>query len=47
MTTREQLHEISRNLWWSWHPEALTLFQRLNRDAFQASGNNPNIALKL
>ena len=47
MTTFEQLHEISRNLWWSWHPEALTLFQRLNRDAFQASGNNPIIALQL
>lgn len=45
MTTREQLHEISRNLWWSWHPEAITLFQRLNRDAFKASGNNPVVAL--
>ena len=47
MTTREQLREISRNLWWSWHPEALSLFKRLNRDAFKASGNNPIVALNL
>ncbi len=47
MTTREQLHEISRNLWWSWHPEALSLLKRLNRDAYKASGNNPIVALNL
>jgi len=47
ITTKNQLEELSRNLWWSWHPEALSLFMRLNRDAFTASGNNPLVALKL
>lgn len=46
-STQNQLQELSRNLWWSWHPEALSLFMRLNRDAFTASGNNPLVALKL
>ena len=47
LSTREQLQILSRNLWWSWHPEALSLFKRLNRDAFKASGNNPLVALNL
>ena len=47
LSTREQLQILSRNLWWSWHPEALSLFKRLNRDAFKASGNNPIVALNL
>jgi alpha-glucan phosphorylase-like protein len=46
MTTREKLHSLSRNLWWSWHPEAIDLFQRLNRDAFRATNNNPLMALR-
>ena len=47
LSTREQLQILSRNLWWSWHPEALSLFKRLNRDALKASGNNPLVALNL
>lgn len=46
MTPQDQLNELSRNLWWSWNPDALTLFKRLNPDAFAASGNNPIVALK-
>lgn len=45
MTPQDQLNELSRNLWWSWNPDALTLFKRLNPDAFAASGNNPIVAL--
>lgn len=46
MTTLQKLHDLSRNLWWSWHPEAIDLFQRLNRDAFRATNNNPLMALR-
>ncbi len=46
MTTIDQLHELGRNMWWAWHPEAIDLFQRLNRDAFRATGNNPLMALR-
>ncbi len=46
MTPQDQLNELSKNLWWSWNPDALTLFTRLNRHAFQSSRNNPLMALK-
>lgn len=46
MKPQDQLLELSRNLWWSWNPDALTLFTRLNRNAFEASRNNPIVALK-
>ena len=46
MTPQDQLQELSKNLWWSWNPDALTMFTRLNRHAFQSSRNNPLMALK-
>ena len=46
MTPQDQLNELSKNLWWSWNPDALTLFTRLNRHAFQSHRNNPVVALK-
>ncbi len=46
MTPFDQLSRISKNLWWSWHPEAIELFQKLNPDAFSTSGNNPVVALR-
>ncbi len=46
MTTREQLQFIARNLWWSWNPDALDLFRRVNPDVFAATDNNPLRALK-
>ena len=45
MDSLQKLTEMARNLWWSWNPEALDLFKRLNPDVFQASGNNPIAAL--
>ena len=33
-------------MWWSWNPEVLRLFSRLNPAAFRASRNNPVIALR-
>ncbi len=46
MNTRQKLDQIANNLWWSWHPEALDVFRRLNPDVFRASGNNPVKALR-
>lgn len=45
--TQQQLQELVQNIWWSWHPETLSLFEQLNPDAFKASGNNPVIALRV
>ncbi|TVP45648.1 MAG: alpha-glucan family phosphorylase [Gemmatimonadales bacterium] len=35
------LSEIAGNVWWSWSPEALDLFERLDPAAFARSRNNP------
>ncbi len=45
MDSLKKLELLSRNLWWSWNPDALDLFRRLNPDVFVASGNNPVAAL--
>src|SRR5450432_879232 len=45
MTTSEkllqQLHELSRNLWWAWNPQIIKLFRDLDPEAFRASNHNP------
>ncbi|RMF52807.1 MAG: alpha-glucan family phosphorylase, partial [Bacteroidetes bacterium] len=46
MTTRDKLQAIADNLWWSWTPEALDLFRRLNPGAFEATDHNPIVALR-
>lgn len=35
------LQVIAKNLWWSWNPEAIALFRRLDEDLFSATGHNP------
>ncbi|MEZ4696261.1 MAG: alpha-glucan family phosphorylase [Rhodothermales bacterium] len=45
MNTLSKLKAISRNLWWSWNPDALDLFRRLNPGAVDATKNNPLKAL--
>ena len=47
MNTIQELEQLAANFWWSWHPEALDLFRRLNPGAFVSSGNNPSMALQL
>ena len=46
MTTRDKLEALAANLWWSWNPEALHLFEQLNPAAFRASHHNPLAALR-
>jgi starch phosphorylase/maltose phosphorylase len=45
MTPRDKLESIAINLWWSWTPEAQSLFRRLNPEVYRASDNNPQAAL--
>ncbi len=35
------LMRIARNLWWSWNPRAIYLFQDMDRDVWERSGHNP------
>lgn len=35
------LLEVAHNLWWAWHPEAVELFVRLDRDLWRESRHNP------
>ena len=46
MTTRETLEAVAANLWWSWQPDVIELFESLNPDAFRKSRNNPLVALR-
>ncbi len=46
MTTKEKLEALASNLWWSWNPEAIQLFSRLNPEAFRSSTNSPLAALR-
>ena len=46
MNTYEKLEFIASNVWWSWNPDALDLYRRLNSEVFIASGNNPVTTLR-
>jgi len=35
------LQELAYNLWWTWNLEAIELFRRLDREAWETSGHNP------
>jgi starch phosphorylase len=37
----QPLLEMSKNLWWVWHPEAVELFRRLDRQLWDAVYHNP------
>src|SRR5579863_7469743 len=36
-----RLYELAYNLWWSWHPEARTLYSTLDPDLWEKVGHNP------
>ncbi len=36
-----RLYELAYNVWWSWHPEALTLYKELDPDLWDEAGHNP------
>lgn len=40
-TPLKPLLELAHNLWWTWHPEAVELFKRLDRELWQDTYHNP------
>ncbi len=42
----DQLSEIANNAWWTWQPHVAPLFRTLNPKAFDASNQNPIVALR-
>src|SRR5258708_231908 len=38
---RQQLTELSRNLWWAWNPQIIKLFRDLDPETFRSSNHNP------
>jgi len=40
------LGDLATNLWWGWHPEARTVFKRLDRRAWKESRHNPVAMLR-
>lgn len=37
----EPLRKLAHNLWWCWCHDAVSLFQRLDRDLWESTGHNP------
>ncbi|MEP6870394.1 MAG: alpha-glucan family phosphorylase [Anaerolineaceae bacterium] len=37
----ESLRALTRNLYWTWNTDAVTLFERIDRDAWEETGHNP------
>lgn len=37
----ERLRVLSRNLWWTWHPEVIALFREIDCVAWRAANHNP------
>jgi alpha-glucan phosphorylase-like protein len=37
----EALHKISRNIWWCWHHDALTLFANIDAALWESTEHNP------
>ncbi|MEX0741242.1 MAG: DUF3417 domain-containing protein, partial [Phycisphaeraceae bacterium] len=37
----QPLMEIAKNLWWTWHPEAVELFMRIDRQRWHETLHNP------
>ena len=41
-----RLGELAYNLWWTWHPEAVRLFGRIDYDLWERLGHNPIVYLR-
>ncbi|MFO8129288.1 MAG: alpha-glucan family phosphorylase [Bacteroidales bacterium] len=42
----EGLHDLSRNLWWSWNCEATELFEKIDPEKWEAFQHNPIVLLE-
>jgi len=41
----KRLADVGRNLWWTWDPEAIDLFFRIDRDLWDETQHNPQLML--
>ncbi|MEK6705456.1 MAG: alpha-glucan family phosphorylase [Bdellovibrionota bacterium] len=41
----EDVRTLARNIWWSWHPEAVQLFSTLDPELWSKLGHNPSMFL--
>lgn len=46
MNTFEKLKKLAGNLWWSWNPEVLDLFRRVDVETYERSRHNPAAVLR-
>jgi len=37
----EDLEKLAKNIWWTWHPEAIALFADIDAKLWETSGHNP------
>lgn len=42
-----RLGELAYNLWWTWNPDAQTLFLRIDRELWERTNHNPILFLRL
>lgn len=42
----QKLHDLSRNLWWTWNYEAIELFESINPKIWREVGKNPILLLE-
>ncbi len=40
-TTIDKLRKLSRNLWWTWHPEVIAIYRDLNPTRWRGTHHNP------
>ncbi|UCG33737.1 MAG: alpha-glucan family phosphorylase, partial [Phycisphaerales bacterium] len=45
-TDIDKLNELARNLWWTWHPEAVAIFRDLNPQLWREVNHNPVVFLQ-
>ena len=43
----KRLKEIAYNLFWTWHPDTISLFHRIDPDLWEGTGHNPALMLGL
>ncbi len=46
MNRYQKLETLALNLWWSWNPEVLDLFRRIDEETLRRSNNNPVAVLR-
>ena len=46
LSAHEKLTALARNIWWSWHPDVVSLFQSIEPTRWRQLGHNPIALLK-